>query len=93
MKNILKQLVAAAFIVALAAPAIAADEAPRAPTKGTKSYQTPRDNAPAAAETANADQGTSAEDMQNIAPAAGATDAPSETGKSMKEELRLPRKN
>lgn len=67
----------------MAAPAIAGDI-----NKGTKSYQARADQADQAA----AAEAPRADDVANIAPAAGASDEQVKE-KSLKEELRLPRKN
>lgn len=94
MKFVVKQIVMAAAVLTIAVPAFAAETAgaPRMPTKGTKSYQTGRaqtteDKTQTIADTSKP------EDVQNIAPAAGATEDKADTGKSFKEEMRLPRKN
>ncbi len=88
MKNIVKQLLVLVMLVA-AVPAIAAE----GPTKGTKSYQNARSENPAQPQT---DAQASAEDVSEIAPAAGDTSEAQEPGeqvKTMREEMRLPRKN
>jgi|GEM_PF-6450130 len=87
MKNVLKQMVAVAALVAFAIPAIAAET-----TKGTKSYQA-RNEKPAEAPAATEEP--KAEDAANITPAAGDTqdEQKADQGKRWKEEMRLPRKN
>ncbi len=90
MKTVVKQIIMLAVLM-LAVPAIAAE----GPTKGTKSYQSARSEAPAGQEAAATP--TTAEEAAQMAPAAGATtDEPADTGekvKTMREEMRLPRKN
>jgi hypothetical protein len=81
MKSITKQLLIAAAAVLVAAPAVAAEV-----TKGTKSYQT-RTEKPADVASA-----ATPEDVADIAPAAGDTDTTIKKEKSLKEEIRLPRK-
>ena len=80
-------VIALAFLIAV--PAVAAE----GPTKGTKSYQAARSEQPAQTQEA---QPTQAQDAANIAPAAGDTaeaqDADGQT-KTMREEMRLPRKH
>lgn len=84
-----------AIALVIAAPAMAAQGL----IKGTKSYQAGRSGQPEempAAEAANTNT-QSAEDVSKIAPAAG-DQTPAETttqnqGKTMREEMRLPRKN
>ena len=91
MKNIVKQTLILA-VLTLAIPAIAAE----GPTKGTKSYQSARSEKPAQPEQTDEQAITAADDVSQIAPAAGdTTDAKneSEQGKTMREEMRLPRKN
>lgn len=92
MKSVFKQLVVVAVAVMAIAPAFAAEGAdtPRQPTKGTKSYQISREKP---AQPATEDVAT-AETVQNIAPAAGATEEALENdGKALREQIRLPRKN
>lgn len=83
MKSIAKQALVSAIVLVMAAPAIAGEI-----NKGTKSYQTRADKADQVA----AAEAPSADDVANIAPAAGASDEQVKE-KSFKEELRLPRKN
>lgn len=90
MKYIVKQLVMAAVVAVIAMPAIAADL-----NKGNKSYQVRNTKAPeqTVAATRDMDAKTTAADVANIAPAAGVEDAAPKAEKSMKEQIRLPRKN
>lgn len=85
MKTIVKQLVIILALTVIAAPAMATEI-----NKGTKSYQ--RADKPAD-QTAAKTQ--SAEDVSKIAPAAGDQEPADQNAakKSMKEQLRLPRKN
>lgn len=85
MKTMVKQVVIVLALAVIAAPALAAEI-----NKGTKSYQ--RADKPAE-QTAAKTQ--SAEDVSKIAPAAGDQEpaAQEASKKSMKEQLRLPRKN
>lgn len=94
MKSIIKQTVIAAAALMVMAPAFAAENTGNAGklTKGTKSYQTSRP-APQKADTQPAPSNEMPGDVTTIAPAAGDTMDMPKTGKSMKEELRLPRKN
>ena len=82
MKSIAKQLLIAVSLVAVAAPAFAAEL-----TKGSKSYQT-RTEKPSDTVATSAQP----EDVTQIAPAAGDTEQDVEKEKSLKEEIRLPRK-
>lgn len=83
MKSIAKQLLIAVALIAVAAPAFAAEL-----TKGSKSYQT-RTEKPADTVASSAQP----EDVTQIAPAAGDTQTTeTKTEKSLKEEIRLPRK-
>lgn len=92
MKLVVKQAVMAAALLIVTAPAFAGEA--HMPTKGTKSYQTAHTQVPEQTDiTADAADTAKPEDVQNISPAAGATDEPAENGKSFKEEMRLPRKN
>lgn len=82
------------MLVALLAaiPAAAAE----GPTKGTKSYQAARSEKPAQPEETADAAPVVADDVSQIAPAAGDTAAVQEEGetvKTMREEMRLPRKN
>lgn len=82
MKNIFKQILIAVALVAVAAPAFAAEL-----TKGSKSYQT-RTEKPADTVATSAQP----EDVTQIAPAAGDAEVQTKAAKSLKEEIRLPRK-
>ena len=86
MKNIAKQIVIAAALIVAISPAFAGER----PTKGTKSYQTSSKSEVKTEQTAEAKTDA---DVQNIAPAAGDTTVEPSKGKTMKEEIRLPRKN
>lgn len=90
MKSVMKQMLIAAVALLAVAPAFAADnvDAPRAPTKGTKSYQVSREASAPEEITAINDKA-----VQDIAPAAGATEEKADEGKTLREEIRLPRKN
>lgn len=84
MKTIMKQLLLVAALMTVAVSAHAAGI-----NKGSKSYQK-SDKAETVAKT------ETPEDLADIAPAAGATDETAPTvkkEKSMREEIRLPRKN
>lgn len=85
MKTLVKMTIIAAALIA-ATPAFAGESRP---TKGTKSYQIDRSDA----KTEQTAEAKTADDVQNIAPAAGDTQMDVSEGKSMKEEIRLPRKN
>lgn len=90
MKNIVKQVLMLAVLLG-AAPAFA-----EGPTKGTKSYQAARSEKPAQPEQTADAAPVTANDASQIAPAAGDTDAPQDhaaQGKTMREEMKLPRKN
>jgi uncharacterized iron-regulated membrane protein len=93
MKFVVKQIVISAVALMLAAPAMATEGL----TKGTKSYQAARQDAPAAQEEQTTSSApSSAEQAAQVAPAAGdtaSTQAHTEQGKTMREEMRLPRKN
>ncbi len=82
MKFIARQMLIAVSLVAVAAPAFAAEL-----TKGSKSYQT-RNEKPADTAATSAQP----EDVTQIAPAAGDTEIETKTEKSLKDEIRLPRK-
>lgn len=89
MKTIVKQMIMTGLLSLVMMPAFAGEM-----TKGTKSYQsrTPQDNQ----RTANTPDAPSADDVADIAPAAGDTtvDAPEkDTQKSLREDMRLPRKH
>jgi len=90
MKLVVKQMVMVLTALLIAAPAMAAG-----PIKGTKSYQAARSEKPAQPEDM-AQAPANADDASQIAPAAGDT-ADTQTGKeqvkTMREEMRLPRKN
>lgn len=91
MKNIVKQALMLAVLLA-AAPSIAAE----GPTKGTKSYQSARNEKPAQPQEAANAAPVTADDVSQIAPAAGDTadvQDKADEGKTMREEMRLPRKN
>ena len=91
MKNIVKQALILAILL-VTTPALAGE----GPTKGTKSYQAARAEKPAQPEQTADAVPVTAKDVSQIAPAAGDTaepqDAPAE-GKTMREEMKLPRKN
>lgn len=91
MKIIVKQMVIVFSALLMAVPALAAG-----PTKGTKSYQSARSEKPAQPEEMAANAPTDARDVSEIAPAAGdmaETQDSDEQVKTMREEMRLPRKN
>jgi hypothetical protein len=92
MKNVVKQVLMLAVLL-VATPVLAGE----GPTKGTKSYQSSaRAEKPAQPEQTADAAPVTANDVSQIAPAAGDTaesqDQPSE-GKTMREEMKLPRKN
>ena len=88
MKNILQQTISLFLLCVLAVPAVAGEM-----TKGTKTYQARSQQTKETV--AKAPEMQTPEDMAAVAPAAGDTiDAPEkDTTKSMREEMRLPRKN
>lgn len=98
----MKILLAVAMAGFFATAAHAADGAGSAKiTKGGKPYQSARTSAPDQTQTSEPSQtanAASAEDMANMAPAAGG-DEPAAEGnapksqKTLREEMRLPRKN
>ncbi len=90
MKSVLKQMLMTVAAITVIAPAFAAE--PRMPTKGTKFYQSSKSTD---AQTSGQDQAAAQppSDVQDIAPAAGATEEKADTGRSLREEMRLPRKN
>jgi uncharacterized protein (UPF0333 family) len=87
MKNLMKYTLIVLLAASVAAPVMAAET-----TKGTKSYQARAEKPDADA--ANAQTPETAQDMQDIAPAAGAEDesAPAEKN-GLRDDMRLPRKN
>jgi hypothetical protein len=91
MKLVVKQMVITLVALLVAMPAMAAG-----PIKGTKSYQAAaRSEKPAQLEDM-AQAPTNADDVSRIAPAAGDmadVQADKEQVKTMREEMRLPRKN
>ncbi len=92
MKSFVKQIVMASLVAVIAVPAVAAEI-----NKGNKSYQTRSTTADQQTVAAAQDKdGQMTEgDLMNIAPAAGGAEDMKEPAsqKSMKEEIRLPRKN
>lgn len=88
MKNVLKQSVTVTALCLMVSPVLAGEM-----TKGTKSYQSRTNQTEQTM--ANAPEEMTAEDVANMAPAAGDTmDAPEkDTQKSLREDMRLPRKN
>lgn len=91
MKTVVKQVLVLAALM-LAVPAMAAE----GPTKGTKSYQSARAEKPADQTQASTETPATAQEAANMAPAAGdtaLTEEKADEGKTMREEMRLPRKN
>lgn len=88
MKNVSKQMLAMMALCLMASPVVAGEM-----TKGTKSYQSRTNQTEQTM--ANTPEEMSAEDVANMAPAAGDTmDAPeNDTQKSLREDMRLPRKH
>lgn len=91
MKLVIKQMLMTAAVVLFATPVVAAE----GPTKGTKSYQAARSEAPDR-QTQNTAATTTADDVAQIAPAAGDTAEAQDAGekvKTLREEMKLPRKH
>lgn len=90
MTILTKMLVLLAFVCASGA-AIAAE---KAPTKGTKSYQAAKSSTDdVQAQRQERAENTKPANPQDIAPAAGGTEAAEPSTNSLREDLRLPRKN
>jgi predicted lipid-binding transport protein (Tim44 family) len=91
MNSILKLAVTLAVFLAMAMPAMASEQKnePVKVNKGSKSYQSKTFDS----NTNSSTQSTNAQDVSDIAPAAGGEMMEFETGRALKDTLHLPRKN